>query len=519
MKLFLDRNKTLLPRIDVVVLLTRILTFASVCWFAVFGTYEQSDNVLIYALISSYTMLIMMFSAGMMGKFDLKLAYLGTIIYDLIFLPLFVLYTGGMDSSLYLFFYLTVSVAAYVLVFPVAATIVVILTASYIGLVMHQLTVDNLFGFSIRIGLLWIYFLALSYVSEYMHKSERRLMKLFNTLNMRTSELEKSQAQLEMTYENTRVLASFMEPDDVVREVMRIMGNTLGYSSYMMILRNRQGEYYYRARCMVSRTSYSLRPLDISRNELLTRVANGQEAIRINDLTSRDDYQTLSKDSKSALIVPMAFHNYASGLLVAESNETQSFSERDEQLLIVVARSAGLAMENAELLRRTEELSIIDELTNSYNYRFFVQKFQEEKKRAVRYNLPLSIIMIDIDWFKKLNDSFGHEIGNIVLKQLASVVEKCIRDVDIFARYGGEEFVVILPQTPLSEAQVIGERIRSQVEAMIIDTVTKGTVQITVSIGVSSYPENGRSEEELVTVADQALYRAKDSGKNLVCVS
>jgi len=188
-------------------------------------------------------------------------------------------------------------------------------------------------------------------------------------------------------------------------------------------------------------------------------------------------------------------------------------------LLSVVARSAGLALENAELLKRTEELSIMDELTESYNYRYFVQKFQEEKRRAVRYRLPLSIIMIDIDWFKKLNDGYGHEAGNVVLRKLSQVVKECIRDVDIFARYGGEEFVVILPQTPLVEARRIGERIRTQVEATVIDTGSTGKVKITVSIGVSSYPENGRSEEELVTVADQALYQAKGSGKNLVCVS
>jgi len=219
------------------------------------------------------------------------------------------------------------------------------------------------------------------------------------------------------------------------------------------------------------------------------------------------------------VIIPMTFHAHATGLLIAESSEPRFFGDRDEQLLAVVARSAGLALENAELLKRTEELSIVDELTDSYNYRYFVQKFQEEKKRAVRYDLPLSVIMIDIDWFKKLNDGYGHEAGNAVLKELARVIKECIRDVDIFARYGGEEFVVILPQTPSDEARRIGERIRSQVAATVIDIGPKGTVKITVSIGVSSYPENGRSEEELVSVADQALYKAKGSGKNLVCVS
>jgi len=493
MKLFLDRNKTLLPRIDVIFLLTRILTFASICWFAAFGDYLETDTYLFYVVVASYALLILLFLAGMFGRFDLKLAYLGSIAYDIIFLPLFVQYTGGLESSFYLFFYLTVSVTAYVLVFPLAMTVTVMLSGLYIAVVFDQLTVSDIFGFSMRIGFMWIYFLALSYVSEYMRKSERRLMKLFNTLNMRTSELEKSQAQLEMTYENTRVLVSLLEPDDVVREVMRIMGSTLGYKSYVIILRNVGGDYYYRARCIDGRTSYSLRPLSIARNQLLARVAEAQE--------------------------PVSFHAHATGLLIAESSEPRFFGDRDEQLLAVVARSAGLALENAELLKRTEELSIVDELTDSYNYRYFVQKFQEEKKRAVRYDLPLSVIMIDIDWFKKLNDGYGHEAGNAVLKELARVIKECIRDVDIFARYGGEEFVVILPQTPSDEARRIGERIRSQVAATVIDIGPKGTVKITVSIGVSSYPENGRSEEELVSVADQALYKAKGSGKNLVCVS
>ena len=519
MKLFLDRNKTLLPRIDVVFLLTRILAFASICWFAAFGEYLQSDTRLFYTVVASYALLIGLFLAGMYGRFDLKLAYLGSIIYDIIFLPLFVLYTGGLESSFYLFFYLTVSVTAYILVFPVALTVAASLSGFYIAVVADQIRVADLFGFSVRIGFLWVYFLALSYVSEHMRKSERRLMKLFNTLNMRTSELEKSQAQLEMIYENTRVLASILEPDDIVHEVMRIMGITLGYSDYVVIMKNAGGDYYYRARCVDGRTSFSLRPLQISQNQLIARVAEAQEPLCVNDITSREDYRSLSGKGRSAVIIPMTFHGRASGLLVAESHDKGFFGERDEQLLSLVARSVGLALENAELLRRTEELSIIDELTDSYNYRYFVQKFQEEKRRAVRYHLPLSVIMVDIDWFKKLNDSCGHEAGNVVLRELARVTKDCIRDVDIFARYGGEEFVVILPQTSVAEARRIGERIRSQVEATEIDAGSAGPVRITVSIGVSSYPENGRSEEELVTVADQALYEAKGSGKNLVCVS
>ena len=127
--------------------------------------------------------------------------------------------------------------------------------------------------------------------------------------------------------------------------------------------------------------------------------------------------------------------------------------------------------------------------------------------------------MIDIDWFKKFNDTYGHEVGNIVLQNITRVVKKCIRDVDIFARYGGEEFVIILPQTPSYEVANIGERIRGSIETSIFggnDGIPE--LSVTVSVGVSSYPENGKPNEELLSVVDQALYRAKGSGKNKVCV-
>jgi diguanylate cyclase (GGDEF)-like protein len=213
----------------------------------------------------------------------------------------------------------------------------------------------------------------------------------------------------------------------------------------------------------------------------------------------------------------MTSHGHSSGVLVAEHTSADQFTERDVQFMSIVARSAALALENAELHKRTEELTTIDELTETYNYRYFIQKLQEEKKRAMRYDLPVSLIMVDIDWFKKLNDTYGHEVGNVVLKELSRIIKKCIRDVDIFARYGGEEFVIILPQTPQSEAAAIGERIREAVEKTIFDAGSSGKLKITVSVGVSSFPENGKSQEELVSIADQALYRAKGSGKNLVC--
>ncbi|MEE8577543.1 MAG: sensor domain-containing diguanylate cyclase, partial [candidate division Zixibacteria bacterium] len=427
-----------------------------------------------------------------------------------------VMLSGGFFSSMYLMFFLTISISAYILTFYVATAVVAIATASYIALLFPSISLDNAFDVSLRLGFFWVYFLAISYASQYMRKSERRLIKLFDTLNRRTSELEKSQVQLEMIYENSRTLASLLDQDGIVKELISIMSKTLRYPQCAVVEQDKWGRCYYRARCKGQHLNLRLKAIGESSAELLLRILSGTEAIRINTDT-RDDYEPLDESSRSALIVPMAAHGKNRGLLIAESPSKDFFTDRDTQQLSSVARAAAMALENADLHKRTEELTMTDELTGAYNYRYFVHVLEEEKKRALRYDLPLSVIMVDIDWFKNINDSYGHEVGNMVLKRLSLEIKRCIRDVDIFARYGGEEFAVVLPQTPQIEAKTLGERIRSQVEQMVVKTEQHGSLRITVSVGISSYPENGKSHDELVSVADQALYRAKGSGKNLVC--
>ncbi|HUV30547.1 MAG TPA: diguanylate cyclase [Acidobacteriota bacterium] len=514
----MDRNRTLLPRVDVIYLLTRIMTLVGVVWFALVGDHPIYDTRISLIVVVTYTLHLAVFAAAIRGRFDLKLAYLSAIIYDILSVPLFVHYTGSVFSAFYLVFFLTVSAAAYVLTFWFAMVVIIIVTLAYLAILLPDVTIGVLHTISMRIGFLWVWFLAISYASDYLRRSERRLLKLFDTLNMRTSELEKSQAQLEMNYENTRILASILKPDAVVTEIMRIMGWRLQFEHFAVIFQNNAGAFYYRARSVNGHNNFHLKAIDAARSELIRKVCELDEPIRIKNLADRDDYVPVKEGARSAIIVPLTAHGNMQGLLITESCAEDAFTDKDVQTLTIVARSAALALENAELHRRTEELTIIDDLTDTYNYRYFVQKLQEERKRAMRYNLPLSIIMVDIDWFKKLNDSHGHEVGNLVLTELARVIKRCIRDVDVFARYGGEEFVIILPQTAQVEASVIGERIRQQVEETVVDSGPTGKVGITVSIGVSSYPENGKSAEDLVSVADQALYRAKGSGKNLVCI-
>jgi diguanylate cyclase (GGDEF)-like protein len=175
------------------------------------------------------------------------------------------------------------------------------------------------------------------------------------------------------------------------------------------------------------------------------------------------------------------------------------------------------AIVEIKILRRTQDSAIYDELTRLYNFRYFQDRVVAETRRAMRYDQPLTLLMIDADDFKAFNDSRGHLAGNMALRRLASVLKRSVREVDIAARYGGEEFAVLLPSTGKLAALKLGEKIRLAVEKAGIGRDDKeGSRPLTVSLGVASLPGDAATTEELVDRADRALYIAKSMGKNCV---
>ena len=519
MKLFFDRNKTLLPRVDKIYLIARGLILLSLVWLVYFSRLELPNDMVFQIIICTYASHLVLFYLATINKFDIKLAYFSTIIYDLVLIPLLIIYTGEINSSYFLLFFLTVSVAAYVLTNIFSFSVIVLVSIGYLLSISQNFEINDMFHVSINLGFFWVYYLAIVYASEYMHKSEKRLLKLLDTLNLRTSELEKYQVHLEMIYENSRVLASILDTDSIVSELMNLLGKLMHFEGYAVIFKDAQNHFYYRARFQNKQSNFQIEPILPHASELFEKVSSQNAPITIKDIAKRDDYIPLNSNSHSVMIVPISAHEELKGVVVAEASTIGYFKDKDLQLLSTIARSAALALENAELHKQTEELTVKDALTSTYNYRYFAQKLEEEKRRASRYSLALSLIMIDIDYFKKLNDTHGHESGNRVLEELSEIIKECIRDVDLFARYGGEEFAIILPQTPMKDALVIGERIRERVSQHPFESSKGEILHVTVSVGLTSFPENGRSQEELVSLADQALYRAKDEGRNLVCTN
>jgi diguanylate cyclase (GGDEF)-like protein len=166
-------------------------------------------------------------------------------------------------------------------------------------------------------------------------------------------------------------------------------------------------------------------------------------------------------------------------------------------------------------VERVRQLAYIDGLTGIFNRRFFELRINEEIERTKRFNSPMAVVMIDIDHFKRLNDEFGHLLGDEVLRQASSIFSQHLRKIDVVCRYGGEEFALVLPQTSAEQTLRVAEKLRQTVETWQFPGVPRS---VTMSAGVATFGIHGNSRDELVKAADAGLYAAKQGGRNRVCV-
>jgi diguanylate cyclase (GGDEF)-like protein len=180
-----------------------------------------------------------------------------------------------------------------------------------------------------------------------------------------------------------------------------------------------------------------------------------------------------------------------------------------------MANQVALALKNATEHKRVQELAITDELTGLYNRRAFHKALDKELRRSKRYKKPLSLIMLDIDGFKAINDKFGHQAGDGVLRSLALNLQRAIREIDFLARYGGDEFAVILPETEAKQAAVLAERLKKTVKNYTIDA-GGSLCNITLSMGVADISASVGSEDDLISRADSVLYMSKENGGDSV---
>jgi diguanylate cyclase (GGDEF)-like protein len=203
-------------------------------------------------------------------------------------------------------------------------------------------------------------------------------------------------------------------------------------------------------------------------------------------------------------------------VLRAKALEIDRFTQHEWLVLATIVSELAVAVDKAQLYRLTTELANTDELTGLYNYRHLSQVLGDEVDRARRYDHPLSLLMIDFDRFKLVNDTYGHIVGDQVLVETAQVLRDSLRSTDLLARYGGEEFSAVLPETEAEGALAVAEKLRMAVaeHEFLVDGRPIGP--LSVSTGFASYPEHANSAQQLLSRADDALYSAKAAGRNAV---
>ncbi len=221
---------------------------------------------------------------------------------------------------------------------------------------------------------------------------------------------------------------------------------------------------------------------------------------------------------RSLLILPLVVREDAIGTLALAAERPDAFNDAVRPTLQVLANQLAVALSNAAAVRRLEEMATTDGLTGCLNKRAFLEELDSKLRSAERFGRKLSLLVTDIDHFKSVNDTYGHDVGDVVIKGLGDLLRRAKRDTDRVARFGGEEFCVLCEETDTDGALKLAERIREELGATVFPT-DLGKLSVTCSIGVATFPQDARTPADLFKITDQALYAAKRSGRNRVCTS
>jgi diguanylate cyclase (GGDEF)-like protein len=315
-------------------------------------------------------------------------------------------------------------------------------------------------------------------------------------------------------YAAARTLASTLEPDEVFALALEIAGRFVG---------NKRGFALFQRPDLTDSFGVQTDGLSEAEGERLRALIAAGKRIdwaaypalaRVDRGPLHELLLAAGLPPTPVLVVPLRGEERDAGLVCLL--DVPPAAEALPQLAIVAAH-AGVALRNAERYRRARDRAFVDDATDVYNARYLLEALDREVRRSERYGNELSILFIDLDRFKLVNDTHGHLVGTSVLRQLSRLLAQSVRQVDTVARYGGDEFTILLADTAERGARVIADRIRKWVADNAFEADGGRTLRLTCSIGLSTYPAHGRTREALLDAADKAMYRAKSQGRDRVC--
>jgi diguanylate cyclase (GGDEF)-like protein len=346
--------------------------------------------------------------------------------------------------------------------------------------------------------------------------TQRDLVRAQAEISLKTT-LENRIRELTLLYEMAGQLTSTLELPELLTRITRLVAERLHIPQFSVMLAGPDLSLEVKS---AYPPGLGTEGIAFARGEgVCGKAAVERTRVYVPDITAPSSIYRMrsggEKETGSLLCVPMTHIGKLLGVLNFQRPEPSAFSLEEIELLTAVAELASLAVSNARLHEETVALSITDPLTGAPNRRHLFQRLEVEVARANRFGTQLSILMVDIDHFKQLNDANGHRAGDDVLRRVADLLRLSVRKVDLVARYGGEEFLIILPQVTKAEAIEVAEKLRQSIEDTPFEYGPSQPLgKVTISVGAANLPSDATQQDQLVDCADSALYAAKRAGRN-----
>ena len=332
--------------------------------------------------------------------------------------------------------------------------------------------------------------------------------------------MKRTVEQLAAFNQIAKALTSTLEVGEVLKLVMAKVSELLEPESWSLLLEGPDGNLYFEI--CVGPAAERLKPMKIPPGEgIAGSVFRAGRGRLVNDVRDDPDFsprfdETAEFQTQSVIAVPLLSRGRSLGVIeLVNRKGSPPFDRDDLRAVTAIADYAAIAIENARNFQKVQDLTLTDEHTGLYNTRYLSSLLDREIERAQRFARPVSVLFLDIDRFKEVNDTRGHLVGSALLKQLGKALLESVRSVDSVCRYGGDEFAVLLLETHVDRARVVAERIRHAVASRQF-VIEGAPVGVTVSVGYATFPEHGKTGRVLLAAADKAMYAAKAAGRNAV---